>query len=199
MLTTKLHEQGLHVIDCQHLQRCGIAPHRSVKDESLLLLQLEHALFHGPFRDESHGPNRTELPKPMRSVDRLRFRGRIPPWIQQVRLVRDCQIQRHAASLQRHEEDTDGRVLLERLQRLIARLDVHSAMDDAHPDPEIAKARIRMQPPSRQIQHVHELREDQRLAARTFAAHLDQFLNQRLQLGAGGEFCQVQSSQYGAA
>src|SRR5690606_21418924 len=71
---------------------------------ALLFLQLGHALFDRFRAQDSVSHDRPRLADAVRAVDRLSFRGRVPPWVEDEDVVGSRQVQPYATCLQAEQE-----------------------------------------------------------------------------------------------
>mmetsp|Transcript_99316 Transcript_99316/g.276390 ORF Transcript_99316/g.276390 Transcript_99316/m.276390 type:complete len:206 (-) Transcript_99316:392-1009(-) len=190
-----LREHGFHILDSQHFQGGGISADSAIKHKALLLLKLQNTLFDSTFCNETDCSNWTILSKAMSAVDGLHFSSRVPPWVHQIGLVGNGQIQGNTTGLERHEKNTNCMIFSKILQGFVPRLYVHATMDNSHPKTKVMQARVRMQSPADEIKHIHELRENQSLATWPLLPHLNELLDQSFHFRRGGKFSQIDSAK----
>lgn len=106
--------------------------------------------------------------------------ARIPPRIDDENSGRLRQVQRHAAGLERNEEDLDVGVVHEIFDRLLALRGRHAAVQ--HDGVEAGPTEA----PLDELQHGRELREDNRLVRSLLAAELPEIVDQHFDLGRRG-------------
>ena len=80
---------------------------------SFVLLHLQDFLFNRVFRNDFAGKDMACLADAVGAVDGLRFRGGIPPWIEQEDVIRRREIEADAACLEADQKCGDVRICLE--------------------------------------------------------------------------------------
>mmetsp|Transcript_54236 Transcript_54236/g.172149 ORF Transcript_54236/g.172149 Transcript_54236/m.172149 type:complete len:366 (-) Transcript_54236:619-1716(-) len=180
-----LGEEEAHVVLRQAPQRLGGAPHRTLEDELLLLLQLDDPLLDGALDDEAGRAHGLVLPQAVNAVLRLLLHRGVPPRVHEHHPRGGHQVERHPPRLEAHQEHHHRVVLREALDDLAARVEAHAPVEAHAHHPALLEAELH------DLQHAGELREDDGLGGGVLLPHPRELLPQRLDLGGGLEGAHV--------